>query len=230
MLRNIKIDPTISLMGISPYELYKEYYDGKYSSIQIPKIDIDINQTCNDGLINPSYDQTGRDSMFSFTDRSGREHIFVSNNNDYYKKTHLDKSHDLPGGMCECCRKTYETGMGGIPVKVWYEEIDGKTVIVFGVIRKICDYRCALRFILDRSCGKSRFSSSFENDSETFLNMMYVLDYPNGPPLVPALDPSHLKSNDGHMTDEQWKSTKYVFSQTNDRMNIKPIKECYHRS
>lgn len=225
--------PTFCIFKVDPALLISQYKAGAYSVFTIPKINISSGDISEQGLVNQSHGNSSFDPSFSFNTRSGTEAVFVTTNNARFKSYHLGSN--IGGGIsgeCSWCGLKYKE-LGGIPVAVTHE-LDpsykhattggdgGGTVppinnevsdrkMCFWLVDELCDYRCALAHILSVSRGSTRFNT---NNAESWLRIMYELAYPNGEPLLPAPHRSHLKKNGGTCTEEQYKSVRYTFSNT----------------
>lgn len=222
--------PTICLFRVEPAKLLSEYVAGKYNRFKVPRLrNKNATNVCEQGLINQIHGTSGESDTFSFGSKSGSEIVFVTTNNRQYKIYHFAKK-GYPGGECKWCKLNFETGMGGIPVSVIYEKPEddpnGKPIMCFLTVEELCDYRCALAYLMSVSRGCTRFTST--NNPESWLKIMYNLSYPDGPSLLAAPDPSHLEKNGGTLTPEQFKKQRYMFISTSSFL-MAPVKELYQR-
>ena len=224
---NVSVIPIVTLVGINHQDVVAAYHRGEFVNIRIPKISTEARIKCDEGIANPTYDQTGKSSTFCFRSKSDTENVFVTTGNDSYKAFHLEGK-GYGDGICDQCGLHYDSGMGGIPVMCEIQPVGTKLIPVMSTIKRVCGYRCGLRYIRQRSKGCTRFNN-YDN-SESWLKCMYRLDYPEGPELVEALDPGHIDTRGGTMTEEQYRNTRYQYIQTSNHFISQPIKECYIRS
>lgn len=222
-MSNQTIVPTFCLFKVDHDRLVTEYRSGMWNSFVMPKIKVDsYSKIGEQGITNQIHGSSPDNDSFSYTSRSGEEIVFITTNNTKYKTYHIEGQGTATRcqGECDWCRLDCMEGesMGGIPISVtteYYPTVPGKVEMkmCFWTVGNLCDFRCAYAHLMSISRGKTRFNSN--NNSETWLKIMYSLAYPDGPTLEPAPHPSHLKENGGTITREQFKLHRFRFVQTN---------------
>ena len=208
------VDPTISLRGLDPSKVLRDYQEGKYRKYQPVAVKIKLASLST--LVLQSYNTDSSKGIYFIKDRSNMPRFIATTESSTYETFSKGEGVRAPGGRCAYCLQDFTHDSIGIPIKMerrtLYKTDDHDVVVtaphyVFWTTGVFCNFRDALGFI--RSCK----AGTFPEDSEKLLMFMWSLDHPDEV-LTPSPDPRLLDSLGGPLTRTEFDDTKYRYHPT----------------
>ena len=215
MASQVVIKPTFLLRGIDPYALNEEYKTGQsFTALVFEKKKIaPVALVSNRG-------KSFRDAIYTFRNRDNFVQTIATTSAKSF--TFVDEKREpQKGGICVACHQEFTHEAMGIPIHLVE---DGNKVLVFKIY-VICDFRCTLRLIRLLRRLQRRINLMH---AEQFLRYLYRKMHPNGPLLQEAPDPLLLENNDGSLTYEEYKDSRYTYVNV-PNLIFYPTKEQYLR-
>lgn len=224
-----KINPTFLLKGINPQELLVSYQNGAFSTIK-PNPENKIVITKNTIVVAPEYGNTNDDAIFAFKDKNNIDMVYATSNHVNYN-VHLADGQKLPmGGRCDWCKEDFTHQSLGYPIA--QQEL---TILVDGYLRvhynfwvegEFCSFECAGGKLKESNNQPLTYRDVNIRDSQSMLNTLFLLTYPDETSFHPAKDYRLLKSRKGSMEIDTWRNSRHKYFRT-DRVLLTPAKVEY---
>lgn len=201
----------------------KDYLAGKFATVtDFPPVVLteeqenELNTTVSFRKISHSRE----DGIFLSKDVNNEDKINVCTNQVAYEIFCNDDpavplKEDYPK-RCRSCLRDFKEDKVSIPIRYALENAKH----IFWCEDTFCSFECALFWI------RMHTSGTYYSRSESYLRLMFCLQYGNGKKLLPANDPRLLKSNGGSLTDEEFTSHRYV---NTENIICAPIKIIFTR-
>lgn len=224
-----KINPTFLLKGINPPELFNSYQNGAFSAI-VPNSGSKIKITKNTIMVAPEYGDNNDNAIFAFKDKNNIDMVYATSNHVNYE-VYLADGGKLPmGGRCDWCKEDFSHQSLGYPIA--QQEITAlvddhhRVYYNFWVEGEFCSFECAAAKLKECNNQPLTYRDINIRDSQSMLNTLFLLTYPNENSFHPAKDYKLLKSRKGSLETETWRNSRHKYFRT-DRVLLVPAKVEY---
>jgi hypothetical protein len=165
------------LRGIDPYELINSYYNGQFSSAQIP----DSKTKLSEAFINPNriLGVNSDSECYKFSDKIGTSQTIITTNHDRFLWFKNGCKEIMPISFCQKCQKQIVGTPTGIPIKMEYDSMVSRTI--YHVEDTFCTFECCLLALRQYKLRHRFYKDPNYMNSEQMLYTLYKQVYPNEP-------------------------------------------------
>lgn len=227
----IKTIPSFLLKGVDPKKLYKDYEDGVFNRPVHYAQNIKLSK--NNPILAPIFGKTMADPVFAVSDRFNNSIVIATTNHVNVERFLTTGVFPPDGGRCDYCKQDFTHKPIGYPIA--YDEksvLTGdtyKSMYYFWTEGEYCSYECALGDVRRLSNRSVNMVDASIYDAERLLHLLYKLQYPDHPPLLPSSDPKLLKANNGSLTTAEWRDGHHLYQRTDGIFTL-PGKVTYERT
>lgn len=195
--------PTLSLRGLNPVVIHKNYKDNLYSFITLDllsnfKFELKKSKSAISDFSSDTFDDV-------FTDKTRScNKVYATTNCAVFNE--FISGHEV-SRICTYCRKqTKETF--GVPVKHVFQN----NIHIFHIVTCNCSLECALAEYNDEH-QKNKWKNLFSEESLNFINLANELLFP-GTSLKPSPDWRLAKWNGGSLEEKDYIINRYSYINT----------------
>lgn len=196
--------PTLTLRGVDPLKVQKEYLDGKYSEYQ-PATRIGQWQP-SAPVIKHEIASTVNEPISGFQKSGTTQLIATTHCQPFLQFLHRGTQQVMMGGRCQYCNRTFTHEAMGIPLKV--EPLPENKLLIY-YVDKTCSYPCAFALWKRKYNGGTRYRDFRYADGEQILRYLYAIQHPESGPLEEPPSPELLKCNGGSLDDNEYDQNKH---------------------